>query len=259
MIQLENGHIFKFEMMGEFQSDGNWIHPTTSISTHEIILVLNGTVYITEDGTDYELHENDILVLKPCKIHGGYKTSTEPTSFYWFHFTTDLPVDIQYIADADVYDLKYYLKRLLHMSNSSYSSEALDSLSYLIFEELKNTQKKQLLSNPVLINQIHEYIKNNIARNITISEISNHFGYSPNYIGSLFKKNYNIGLKSYINNQRLKLAKDYLLTSNMTVKQIAHFIGYTDENTFIKFFTYHEKISPTVFKNKYFNTYINNR
>lgn len=48
----------------------------------------------------------------------------------------------------------------------------------------------------------------------------------------------------------MKLAKDFLLTTDMSVKQISRELGYSEENLFIKFFTYHEKISPAAFKAK---------
>ena len=55
------------------------------------------------------------------------------------------------------------------------------------------------------------------------------------------------------------LAKDLLLSTNMSVKQISKELGYSEENLFIKFFTYNEKISPSAFKAKYCNTHINNK
>ncbi len=259
MIRLHNGSHFSFHMIGEFQSDGAWSHPRTTIDTYEIILVLSGVVFIQEGDISYELHPNDVLILEPHKIHGGYRISTPPTSFYWCHFYTDLPMKLKHVRGADLYDIKYYLKRLLHMANSSYSTDSADALCYLIVEELEKLHKEKAFSNPVLIHQVNAYIKSNIARNLTVTEIAKHFGYSPNYIGSLFQKNHNMRLKAYISGQRIKLAKDFLLTTNLTVKQIAHSIGYTDENSFVKFFKYHEKVSPTAFRTKYCNTHINSR
>ena len=68
-----------------------------------------------------------------------------------------------------------------------------------------------------------------------------------------------MGLKEYLAVQKIKLAKDLLLTTDMNVKQISKELGYSEENLFIKFFSYHEKISPTAFKAKYSNTHINNK
>ena len=110
-----------------------------------------------------------------------------------------------------------------------------------------------------MASQITEYIRNNIKRGITVSDIARHFGYNADYIGKYFKKSNGIGLKEYLAVQRMKLAKDFLLTTDMSVKQISSELGYNEENLFIKFFTYHEKISPAAFKAKYCNTHINNK
>ena len=110
-----------------------------------------------------------------------------------------------------------------------------------------------------MASQITEYIRNNKKRGITVSDIARHFGYNADYIGKYFKKIHGIGLKEYLAVQRIKLAKDFLLTTDMSVKQISSELGYNEENLFIKFFTYHEKISPAAFKAKYCNTHINNK
>lgn len=115
------------------------------------------------------------------------------------------------------------------------------------------------MSNRILSVQISEYIRNNIKDGISLSNIANHFGYNSDYLGKYFKKNFGIGLKEHLYSQRLKLAKDLLLTTDTSIKQISKELGFHEENLFIKFFVYHEKITPTVFRNKYCNTHINNR
>ena len=45
--------------------------------------------------------------------------------------------------------------------------------------------------------------------------------------------------KKYIASERMKIAKDMLITTNMSVKQIAYELGFSSENLFIKFFIYH--------------------
>lgn len=152
------------------------------------------------------------------------------------------------------------MKKLLHITNSSvYSPCAADSLGLLILEELKRLQSEELSSNDTLAVQITEHIRNHIKSGITVSEIARRFDYNADYIGKYFKKSRGIGLKEYLAVQKLKLAKDLLLTTNLSVKQISRELGYCEENGFIKFFTYHEKIAPAAFRNKYCYTHINNK
>ena len=260
MIKFENGKHFSYYMIGEFHSSGEWIHPKRSIKSFEVILVLEGTVYIAEEKREYILKKNQLLLLEPFKEHYGYKTVSEPTAFYWFHFFTDLEIPLKSYTGADIYEIKQLLKRLLHITNTpTYSTAAADSAGYLIFEELIRLSAEENSSNQDLAVRITEYIRNQIKSGVSVSDIARHFGYNADYIGKYFKKIHGVRLKEYLAIQRIKLAKDLLLTTDMSVKQISGELGYNEENLFIKFFTYHEKISPAAFKSKYCNTYINNK
>lgn len=260
MIQFENGKYFSYDMIGEFHSSGEWLHPKRRISSFEMILVLNGTVFIAEESQEYILQKNQLLVLEPFKEHYGYKKVSEPTAFYWFHFFTDLEIPLKSYNGTDIYEIKLLLKKLLHIANTpDYSAAAADSAGYLIFEELSRISAEEHSTNQALTAQITEYIRNNIKSGITVSDIARNLGYNADYIGKYFKKNRGIGLKEYLAVQKIKLAKDLLLTTDMSVKQISRDLGYNEENLFIKFFIYHEKISPAAFKAKYCNTHINNK
>ena len=260
MIRWDNGKYFSYDRIGEFHSSGEWIHPKRVINSFEAILVLEGTVYIAEEAQNYVLQKNQLLLLEPRKEHYGYKTVTEPTAFYWFHFFTDLDAPLKCYTGADIYETKSLFKKLLHISNTpAYSPAAADAAGYLIFEELVRLSAGDTASHQALAAKMTEFIRNNSKSGLTVSDIARHFGYTADYIGKYFKKARGIGLKDYLALQKMKLAKDMLLTTDMSVKQLAKELGYAEENLFIKFFTYHEKISPAAFKAKYYNTHMNNK
>lgn len=260
MIRFDDGTYFSYEMIGEFHSEGAWIHPTRVIKSYELILVLEGTVYLREGEREYALERNQMILLEPGLEHGGIREVEEATAFYWFHFYTDRPLPFKTYIGAEVYEVKQMMRRLLHMTNTpGFPRDAADAQGYLIYEELRQRCLEEHPANRVQINQIVEYIKINGHRNLTVAEVASHFNYNLDYIGKLFKRNLGIGLKEYLAARRLKLAKDYLLTTDLTVKQISTELGFANENLFIKFFQYHERISPTVFRNQYYNTHMNNR
>ena len=260
MIKTDNNQYFKSSTIGEFQSKDEWIHPDIIVPTYELIFVLDGEVHIQEENTEYSLYPNELIILEPDKRHLGFKKSTVYTSFYWFHFYTNMEIPCKTLKSHDFYDIKYLLKRLLHISNTpTYLESAADSAGLMILEELISLAASGMMSNRALIGKISEYVRINIKNNVTVAEVADHFGYNPDYIGKLFKEYFDTGLKSFIVSEKTKMAKDMLFTTNMTVKQIASQLGFSTENNFIKFFTYHERISPTKFRDKYAKTHINNR
>ncbi len=257
MITINN-HSFHYEMIGEFHASGSWIHPKRMITSFELVLVLDDVVHIREGSTRYSLKKDDVLLLSPNIEHAGFRESS--ATFLWFHFTTDLPVPSAHLSNQDVSFLKQLLKQLLHITNSpDYPTTAADALSYLIYTEyVRLTTQISQHASPI-ISQITEYIRNHPSSNPSVSEIAAKFEYTPDHIGKFFKKTTGTGLKEYITAQRIKKIKDLLLTTNKSIKQISVDMGFSDENLFVKFFSYHEGISPSTFRAISHNTHINHK
>lgn len=260
MITFDNSSYFCYERIGEFHSIEPWCHPVRTIESLEMILVLEGTVHLREGNTTYTLQPNQILLLEPGIEHGGTAESREPVVFYWFHFHTDLPLPVKYYIGSESYEIKQMMKRLLHITNTpGHSQWEADAQGYLIFEALRTLTAEETPDARVSIRQITEYIRINHKQNLTVKELAAHFHYHPDYIGKLFQQHLGIGLKQYLTQQRLQLAKDMLLSTNYSLAQIAQELGYESENLFIKFFQYHEKTSPSLFRKKFCNTHMNSR
>lgn len=260
MIKLKSGNFFQYETSGKFSSDEIWTHPERTIYSYELIFMLDGTAFIEENGEKYELSPNSMLILEPKKRHKGFSESAPPVEFYWLHFNTDMSLPFKTKSGGEYYDLKYLLKKLLHISNTpSYPPESAEATALMIFYELTHLGNTSHTAKRSFVSEIAEYIRINAAENITVADTAKHFGYNADYLGKLFKANYGMGLKEYIAAEKIKLAKDLLLTSNLSVKEISALLGFSHENLFIKFFLYHEELSPSRFRNKYFNTHMNNK
>lgn len=260
MILLENENKIQYLSSGKFRSEGEWIHPKRVIDSNEIIFVQKGTVFICEENNRYELKENDILILEKEKEHYGYETSSD-VSFYWLHFLySDFQKLPKIINVTSPLSLTTLFTQLLHFTNTpGYSKNCGDMLCGLILEEIK------FLSNPTskkvkkLASNLKEWAKVNSDKLITVKNAGNEFSYSEDYLNRIFRQSYGISLKKYITDQKLEKAKILLQTTLYTVKQIALILGYKDENLFIKFFIYHEKITPTAYRNIYTNTHTNKK
>ena len=256
MILLPKNQNFDYSHSGKFISNGEWKHPKNNNSTYEIILVLSGNVYIAEEEKKYCLPPNSILLLEPYKTHYGFKSSTD-TSFYWFHFHTNISPDFKFITLSDTYEVKLLLKKLVHCSNSTfYSHNFLDALAFSVLEEIIVSYKSETHKELSVINEISDYIFINSARNLTVAAIAERFNYNSEYISRFFKKHTGISLKAKIIECRLTHAKNLLTNTNYSVKHISEIMNFESDNTFIKFFVYHEKITPSDFRNLYTKTHI---
>ena len=123
--------------VGKFISRGEWSHPDRIIDSYEIIFVTKGEVYINEDGAEYPLKEDEILILQPNLRHYGYKTSTN-TEFFWLHWYDEVNVamKMKHRKLENPYSISLYFRQLLEARITHKTSESMDYLTRLILIEL---------------------------------------------------------------------------------------------------------------------------
>ena len=247
-----------FVSCGKFTSRSEWIHPDRVINSYEIIMVIEGEVNINEEGKDYYLKKNDILILEPNLRHMGFKKSLD-TSFYWMHYVCDknLLEGIKVLHTENPYNLFILANQLIHYSVSCEFPEMLDYLIRLIIGEIKIKNKNSFDNK--LVNEIHEWIRINSDRMIKSSDICEKFGYNSDYISRLFKKHCGKNLKTVIDENKIDYIKNLLIKSNKSLNEISASCGFEEYKYFLKFFKYHENITPTEFKRAYTKTHIINK
>jgi AraC-like DNA-binding protein len=249
---------------GRFVSSDEWIHPKRIIDSYEIIYVLEGDVFIQQDEARLQLKENELIVLQPFKTHFGYKSSTGRTSFYWLHYTDPDMYTFcnikRHIRFDGTHNINLLLKQILHMANTpGYPQYSLDILLWLILTEITVEQSVGCINSNPLLKDVCEWIRINNDKNITVTDVAREFEYSEDHISRIFKKNYSIGLKKYINEIKMNVIKNHLLSGSQPIKEVAANAGFADYKHFLKYFKYHEGISPMEYRQVYFNTHLNKK
>ncbi|SET70329.1 AraC family transcriptional regulator [Paenibacillus sp. NFR01] len=61
-------------------------HFARTFGVYDLLLVKRGTLYMTEQGTEYEIGPGNLLVLEAGLPHVGHKACSENTEIYWVHF-----------------------------------------------------------------------------------------------------------------------------------------------------------------------------
>lgn len=241
---------------GKFISHGEWIHPDRVIDSYEIIFVTKGEVYINENNVEYLLKKNEILVLQPALRHYGYRSSTN-TEFFWLHWygSPKLPPYMKHRKIANPYGISIYLRQILEARVMQKSSEALDYLTRLVLIEFYSNSHKPNVNH--IAEKISAWLDTNSHLAITDTQIAAQFGYNVDYLNRMFKANFSKTLKQYVNDNRMKYIKNLMLCEDLTLKEIAEKSGFAEYKYFLKFFKYHEGITPTQFFNQNAKLHIN--
>lgn len=242
---------------GEFHSDGTWIHPQRIIDSYEIIYVLSGCFQIRENGKEYRLQKDSVLLLSPGTMHCGIG-SAENVSFFWLHFYADEPPVLpKYIEKTESYHLTLLFRQLLHFSNvQDEYSECNDLLVRLVLIELLRTRQG---NENRLVRQVAEWIRARKNRVVRTTDVAAAFEYNPDYLSRLFRKTYGKTLKEYIDDVKMDDIRRRLLTSNDSLKAIAEETGFSDYKYFLRFFRTKESVTPSEFRNLYSHTHYNIR
>ncbi len=121
-------------------------------------------------------------------------------------------------------------------------------------KECKNFRKENDFFNELSVNDIKtiytvaEYIEHHLAKHITIKNLVTVSGLSPHKLQLGFKLLYSKSIKDYIKTSKLKLSKELIKTTNLTIAEVVYTIGYNSRSYFSKIFFEEYHITPMAYK-----------
>ena len=93
-----------------------------------------------------------------------------------------------------------------------------------------------------------EYIHKHLDEPLSLEQLARYAAYSPNYFNQKFKNTIGLPPLYYISSLRLQKAKDMLLHTPLSVRDIAMEIGQQSLGTFTTRFTQKVGVSPSAFR-----------
>ncbi len=99
-----------------------------------------------------------------------------------------------------------------------------------------------------LIREVKDYIEKNSTRRLTNQEVAGHFGYHPYYLSHVFAKAEGKTLHQYINEMRVKAAKERLCLTEQPIAVIAEELGFADCPYFSYFFKKATGMTPKEYR-----------
>ncbi len=79
---------------------------------------------------------------------------------------------------------------------------------------------------------------------ITLAECADMMGYHPSYLWKIMKTKVDMSFTDYVALEKMRVAKEMLLKTNLSVAEIASKLNYTNTQNFIRFFSKHEHTTP---------------
>ena len=82
----------------------------------------------------------------------------------------------------------------------------------------------------------------------TVRDLAFEFHLSPSYLQRLFKRQTGVAMGEWLSEQRLQRAAHLLANSYMSVKEIAHSVGYEHASSFIRAFERRFALAPARYR-----------
>lgn len=250
----------------------------------EITVVDFGSGVYTTNNKSYNMSPGDIFVFSSNEYHcitevgdKGLKLTNmhfEPR-YLWGNYTdsfSEANIDFCF-GHSDAFENKIPSKRAkiiysyveeikkeLNSKESEYQLQVKSLLNLLLINLVRNfNYSDQEISVNSLqfksIQHILNYIDEHFTEKLSLDELAEKAGMSPNYFSSFFKKISGISLWDYISNKRINMAVQLLRENGLgkNILEIATLCGFNNTTHFNKMFKRITGMTPTEYKK---NTYL---
>ena len=246
----------------------------------ELYLILEGSIEVSSTAFQYPLRTGDVFIVNVKEMHRIRKTSENnlvlvlqidpyklltifpKLDFYWFVCDSYASLEKD---DAALSLLREYMAHLFSLSyggGMQASIEIHDALSQLIMHLIKSFQnftlgqngyrRQMARENDSLIQErlflIQEYIHANYRGKIALEDLGKYLNLSPFYISHLVKSATGISFSDLLGLIRSERSELLLLSSNMSIEQVAYACGFSAVRYFEKHFSRWFKMKPSTYR-----------
>lgn len=133
----------------------------------------------------------------------------------------------------------------------------IDNLKISLYEKRVLEEEKTGEKTERVITGITRYMQEHLTEEVSLSVLAEEFHLNPQYISQLFKNEIGVGFLSYLTNIRMEKAKKLLVSTQLSMAEIADQTGYGDYRVFTKVFKKTEGITPSQYRREFLEERLN--
>ncbi len=274
IIDFDSSFIYKFNLQvhrfEDVMKDTNRIIPPNRWSYHRIGLIKKGSGEFTTGIYKFKAIKNTLVVI-PARVITSSKNWSLDMEGYITVFNVDFFLQNNFsnkyieskkilnpsikpyiqLTDSEAKEIEDIFEIILEEKKSEHTHKneliALKIIEILIVSERLFDKKQYFEKNIPSIDSIKRFLdllEINFSTERSVKFYAKELAMHPNHLNALVKKHTGLTAKESIQNRLLIETKYLLHSTNLSIKEISHEVGFNDPNYFTSFFTKFENMSP---------------
>lgn len=246
--------------------------PFSEFDSHgyfEVAIQVDGCCLLQLEDRCYPLRLGQLAIVPRNTVHrlGFLEAEDSPASMLWMNVTGDMIRSGYTTYEKDNsqkewgYDLilpgSFIINEVLgEAKERPITAERLDAIgNYLSFFLMLIERKFAFVDeateigwNEQVANEIKHYISNHLNSSLRLQELADVVSISACHLSKIFKQATNQTITNYIQQCKVEKAIELLLSSTLSIAQIAAQLGFYDQYHFSKTFKAYTGFAPTVYR-----------
>jgi AraC family transcriptional regulator of arabinose operon len=244
----------------------HYVERPAGISQHIIIYCMEGRGWIEINKKRMEIGPSQFIAIPANVAHRYAANEKDPWTIYWIHFKGEIAA---YIVDLILQNSKNYKPELAYNENriklfediysnleKGYSRDNLryvnmifyHFLSSLLYEDkfnyVENNKEEDIIARTI------ELMQKKIHTIVSLQEFADFAKLSVSHFSAVFREKTGYSPIEYFNHLKIQKACQYLLLTNMTVKEMAVSLGVDDQYYFSRMFSKLMGYSPVEYRKR---------
>jgi len=246
---------FNILCKGHFFCDGNYHLSRDNYDSILLVLVRDGTFTFRDIKGELITVQKNTMVILDCYEPHEYYTEAY-AEFLWMHIDgancRDFCKEIINL-NGNIVKGPAYIKAEKLFSEAYDSTDAhegeISALIYRLLVDLSsNVTAESDSKGKLTVTKAREYIAEHLDEEITTGILADKLHISPTHLSRLFRQYTGFSPYDYVIAVRISKAKEYLLTTDKSITDIAYLTGFNSQANFIYCFKNHEGLSPGKFR-----------
>ncbi|MGN1100148.1 MAG: helix-turn-helix domain-containing protein [Christensenellales bacterium] len=246
----------QIDRVGFCSNDGNFRLLNEYLESYAFLYVLKGNFNVRINGKITDIKEGEVYYFRPETAFSFEKTENKP-SYMFCSFDGNIP---RISFEEENRFFKLTMSKQLQAEVKHYVTEEIEDdfcgemktlslIYYTIKEFAKPKETISVARNPKndFIDAFIMEVGRNYRNNFKVEDICKKIGISVHYFTGYFTKSVKISPRQFVINYKINKAKGMLENTDLSVSEIAQYVGYEDPFTFSKIFKKKVGLSPVMY------------